>query len=168
MITNRRLQNRFQKPSIIESQKRERLSSSNSRFLASIYIHEPSRIVFREIRGYSINSAKVSRGKQRVETWPGHSSSAEFMASWGGGRQRCRAGLTNVPRLNLKPPASRSLPVDYGLDKSFLENGRATPPLHLSFPVRFCPCTSSHPDRFIRATFIYWIRVLEVTRRSCT
>lgn len=49
--------------------------------------------------------------------------------------------LTNVPRLNLKPPASRSLPVDYGPDKSFLENAAA--PLYLSFP--FVPALPRHP-----------------------
>lgn len=128
--------------SITSKNRQHEPSSSNSHF-PSMYIDEPSRIVFHEIRGYSINSAKVSRGKQRVETWPGHSLSAEFMVSWGGGRQRCRAGLTNVPRLNLKPPASRSLPVDYGLDKSFLENGRATPPSIFLSP--FVSALARHP-----------------------
>lgn len=50
--------------------------------------------------------------------------------------------LTNVPRLNLKPPASRSLPVDYGPDKSFLENGHC--PLYLSFP--FVSALTRHPS----------------------
>lgn len=57
--------------------------------------------------------------------------------------------LTNVPRLNLKPPASRSLPVDYGLDKSFLENRRATPsPPPSFFPRSFLPLHVIPPRAF--------------------
>ena len=99
-------------------------------------------------RGFRLIS-RGCRARKTTLAWPGLAwLSRPFVLGRIYGFVRRRATmvssrLTNVPRLNLKPPASRSLPVDYGPDKSFLENLLAAAPLYLSFP--FVSALARHP-----------------------
>ena len=123
-----------------------------------IYPRKHARSFRRGSRGVRLISRGCRARKTTVETsraiaaalaWPGFAwPPRPFVLSRIYGFVRRRATmvssrLTNVPRLNLKPPASRSLPVDYGPDKSFLENLLAATPLYLSF--LFVSALARHP-----------------------